>query len=103
MKKIEMVIESKPIHILHDTYKRECRYMKGLHIPANDFENIINRMNHDTKTYFEFHNVAKKIEVGAYFNGHAGLARHIDDYYKSEKSTEIVGLNDGKDFYVKII
>lgn len=103
MNKIEMVIEQNPIHISHDTYHRECRYTRGIHIPEQDFQNILNRMSPDTKAYFEFHNVAKKIERGAYFNGHSGLARQIENYYKTEKQVEIVGINDGRDFYVKIL
>lgn len=103
MNKLQMVIEQKPVHILHDTYKRECRYTRGLHISANDFENIVNRMCPDTKTYFEFHNIAKKIEPGTYFNGHAGLARHIQQYYEVEKGMVVDGLQDGRDFYVKVL
>ena len=102
MNKIEMVTVQKPIHIMHDTYKRECRYLRGLHIPAEDLANIVNRMNPDGKAYFEFHNVAKKIYAGEYFNGHASLACAISDYYIEEKGIEIDGLNNGKDFYVKV-
>ena len=98
-----MVKEQNPIHIMHDTYKRECRYLRGLHIPAEDLANIVDRMNPDDKAYFEFHNVAKKIKVGEYFNGHASLARAIVHYYENEKGMQVVGLNDGKDFYVKVI
>lgn len=103
MNKIEMIEVQKPIHVMHDTYKRECRYSRGLHIPAEDFEKIVNRMCHDSKVYFEFHNVAKNIISGEYFNGHASLARSIFDYYKSEKNIEISSINDGKDFYVKVL
>ena len=102
MNKIEMVKVQQPIHIMHDTYKRECRYLRGLHIPAEDLSNIVERMNSDGKAYFEFHNVSKKINTGEYFNGHASLARAISDYYATEKGMEVIGLNDGKDFYVKV-
>ncbi|WP_332647681.1 hypothetical protein [Lysinibacillus sp. 54212] len=103
MNKIEMVLERTPINISHDTYRRECRYTRGIHIPEQDFNDIVNRMSPDTKAYFDFHNVAKKIERGTYFNGHSGLARHIANYYKTEKDVEIVGINDGRDFYVKVL
>ncbi|MFF5995861.1 hypothetical protein AAGS61_14075 [Lysinibacillus sp. KU-BSD001] len=103
MDTIKMVVEQKPINILHHTYNRECRYTRGLHIPIEDFQHIINRMCPDTKTYFEFHNVATKMERGEYLNGYAGLARNIVNYYKTEKGAEVAGLNDGRDFYVKIV
>ena len=103
MNKIQMVVEQYPINILHHTYNRECRYTRGLHIPVEDFQNIVNLMCPDTKTYFEFHNVAKKIERGEYLNGHAGLARYIANYYKTQKGAEVAGINDGRDFYVKIV
>lgn len=103
MDKIQMVVAQKPVHILHDTYKRECTYNRGLHISASEFKQIVNRMCPDTKTYFEFHNIAKKIEPGTYFNGHAGLARHIQQYYEVEKGMVVDGLNDGRDFYVKVL
>ena len=103
MNEIKMIVEPNPINISHHTYNRECRYTRGLHIPLEDFQNIVNLMDPDTKAYFEFHNVAKKIERGEYFNGHAGLARHIAQYYKHEKGAEVTGINDGHDFYVKIV
>jgi len=103
MYKIEMVEVQKPIHVMHDTYKRECRYSRGLHIPAGDFEKIVSRMSDDSKVYFEFHNVAKNIVSGEYFNGHASLARTIFDYYKDEKNIELPCVTDGKDFYVKVL
>lgn len=102
MMKLEMTVEQQPLYISHDTYRRECRYMRGIHIPADEFSQIINLMEEDTKLYFDFHNVAKKIEPGIYLNGHSSLARQIDDYYKKIKNTEIIGLNNGKDFYVKL-
>lgn len=103
MNNIEMILEATPVNILHHTYNRECRYTRGLHIPMEDFQHIISHMCPDTKTYFEFHNVAKRIERGEYLNGHAGLARHIANYYKNEKGAEVKGINDGRDFYVKIV
>ena len=103
MNTYKMVVEQTPIHIIHDTYKRECRYTRGIHIPLADFEKILNRMCHDTKVYFDFHNTAKPICVGTYLNGHSGLARDIFNYYKEAYSTSIPNIINGKDFYVKII
>lgn len=103
MNNLKVVLESTPVNVSHHTYNRECRYTRGLHIPMEDFTSIVDRMCPDTKTYFEFHNVAKKIERGEYLNGHAGLARHIANYYKNEKGAEVRGINDGRDFYVKIV
>ncbi|WP_107838359.1 hypothetical protein [Metasolibacillus meyeri] len=102
MMKLEMIVEQQPIHISHDTYRRECRYTRGIHIPADEFSQIMKLMAEDTKLYFEFHNVAKKIEPGSYLNGHSSLARQIDEYYKKMKNTEIIGINNGQDFYVKL-
>lgn len=103
MNKIEMIQVQQPIHVIHDTYKRECRYVRGIHIPAEDFTSIVQRMNDDDKAYFEFHNVAKKIRAGEYFNGHVSLARAIYNYYMTVKGIEVVGINNGIDFYVKVI
>ena len=103
MNQILMTFEQKPINVSHDTYRRECRYTRGIHIPAQDFIAILDRMCEDTKLYFEFHNVAKKIEQGTYLNGYSGLAKHIANYYKNEKNVEVVGITNGRDFYVKII
>ncbi len=103
MNTIKMIIEDKPIHIPHHTYSRECCYTRGVHIPIEDFKKIVNNMCPDTKTYFEFHNVAGKIERGEYFNGHAGLGRHIANYYKQKKGADVKGVNDGRDFYVKVV
>lgn len=103
MIRIEMITEPKPINISHHTYKRECRYTRGLHIPLEDFLHIVNSMCPDTRMYFDFHNTAKELESGEYFNGHAGLAREIDHYYRTEKNTEILGIDNGCDFYVKIV
>lgn len=89
MIKLEMIVEQQPIHISHDTYRRECRYTRGIHIPADEFSQIINLMEEDTKIYFEFHNVAKKIEPGIYLNGHSSLARQIDNYYKKRKTLKL--------------
>ena len=103
MEKVKMIVVQKPVNVTHDTYRRECRYTRGVHIPVSDFVQIVERMSEDTKIYFEFHNVAKKFEQGTYFNGHASLAKQIDQYYKTEKNTEIVDINNGQDFYVKLI
>lgn len=103
MIQIDMITEPKPINISHHTYKRECRYTRGVHISLEDFQQIINSMCSDTRIYFDFHNSAKQLKSGEYFNGHAGLARQIDSYYRTMKNTEILGINNGLDFYVKII
>lgn len=103
MNKLEMVMEPKPINVMHDTYKRECRYVRGVHIPVEDLLNIVERMDDDGKAYFEFHNIAKRITAGEYLNGHVSLARAISDYYEKEKNTIVSGIKDGKDFYVKLI
>ena len=103
MNNIEMVIEQTPIHITHNTYKRECKYTRGLHIPLEEFQSILAQMCPDTKVYFEFHNMAKPIMKGTYLNGHSGLAKEISKFYQNERNVEVPGLNDGKDFYVKII
>lgn len=103
MNTFEMVVEQTPVHIVHDTYKRECRYTRGIHIPLADFENILERMCHDTKVYFEFHNTAKPIRSGTYLNGHSGLAKDISSYYQDTYNATVPGILDGKDFYVKLI
>lgn len=103
MNTMEMIFEQSPINIPHDTYRRECRYTRGIHITEQDFRNILATMNRDSKLYFEFHNSNSEIKKGAYFNGHAGLAEYIARYFLNEKNIEIVGLTNGKDFYVKII
>lgn len=100
---IKLVTEPKPINVSHDTYRRECRYTRGIHVPKQDFLQILDRMSPDTKIYFEFHNPGKPIKEGTYLNGHAGLARAIVNYYKDEKNTNVNDFNNGKDFYVKII
>lgn len=101
--KIEMIMEPSPINVAHDTYKRECRYTRGIHIHETDFKNILSNMSHEAKIYFDFHNPYKEIKQGTYLNGHAGLAQHISHYYKKEKNIEIADIMNGKDFYVKII
>ena len=90
-------------NIEHHTYKRECRYTRGIHIPLAAMEHILNRMNEDTLAYFEFHNIAKEIKPGTLLNGYASLANNIFDYYKQEKGIEVLELTNGRDFYVKII
>ena len=103
MSTFEMVVEQTPIHIIHDTYKRECQYTRGIHIPLADFENILDQMCPDTKVYFDFHNTAKPISVGTYLNGHSGLAKEIANYYLETYNQTIPSILNGKDFYVKII
>ncbi|TSI08280.1 hypothetical protein [Lysinibacillus sp. BW-2-10] len=100
---LRIVYESKPINVSHDTYRRECRYTRGIHIPFEDFVEILDDMSHDIKLYFDFHNPGKQIAPGTYLNGHSGLERSIASYYQNRKNTCIDGINTGKDFYVKII
>lgn len=103
MNDVRFVTEAKAINIPHDTYKRECIYTRGIHIPTNDFEGILDSMPYETRIYFDFHNPGKKIQPGVYLNGYNGLARTIIQYYKREKNIELRELNNGKDFYVKLI
>ncbi|MER1958246.1 MAG: hypothetical protein ABS942_12775 [Solibacillus sp.] len=103
MNQLTMITETTPVNIEHHTYKRECRYTRGVHIPLADLENILNSMNEDALTYFEFHNIAKEIKQGTLLNGYNGLANIIEKYYQTEKGVEILGLTNGRDFYVKII
>ncbi|MGN7478852.1 hypothetical protein ACTHOQ_13445 [Solibacillus silvestris] len=102
MDQMTMIKETTPVNIQHHTYKRECRYTRGIQIPLADIENILNGMNEDTLAYFEFHNIAKEMKSGTLLNGYAGLANIISDYYKREKGIEILELTNGRDFYVKI-
>ena len=103
MNTFERVVEQTPVNITHDTYKRECRYTRGIHIPLADFKQILATMCPDTKVYFEFHNTAKPIIEGTYLNGHSGLAKEISNYYDQTYNVKVPGILDGKDFYVKII
>ncbi|MFF2797352.1 hypothetical protein [Lysinibacillus xylanilyticus] len=102
-KKIEMVLESSPVNVSHDTYRRECRYTRGIHIEEQEFKAILDAMCHDSRLYFDFHNPCKEIKKGTYLNGHSGLARNIFNYYKINHGIELTELINGKDFYVKII
>lgn len=103
MTPFQIVIEQTPVHIVHDTYKRECKYTRGIHIPFKDFVEILDRMCNDTRMYFDFHNTMKPIQVGTLLNGHSGLAKEITNYYKNKKQVDIPNIMDGKDFYVKIV
>lgn len=103
MNQISMITEENPVNISHHTYRRECRYTRGIHIPQQDLQQILNQMCPDTKLYFEFHNSAKHIEQGTLLNGYSGLAKNIANYYKQVKNTEIPQLTNGRDFYVKIV
>lgn len=103
MNQLSMINETIPVNIAHHTYKRECRYTRGIDIPLADIEKILSELNDDALIYFEFHNIAKEIKQGALLNGYAGLASAISNYYKREKNTEIPELTNGKDFYVKIV
>ncbi len=102
-RKIEMILESTPINVSHDTYRRECQYTRGIHIEEQEFKAILNAMCHDSRLYFDFHNPRKEIKKGTYLNGHSGLARNIYDYYKTQYDIELTDIINGKDFYVKII
>lgn len=103
MNQISMINEPTPINVPHHTYRRECRYTRGIHIPLADIENVLNEMSGDTLTYFEFHNIAKEIKQGTLLNGYSGFAKIISDYYQREKDIKILELTNGRDFYVKII
>ena len=103
MNKVEMIYEQSPLNVSHETYRRECRYTRGVHIGEQDFKKILSKMPEDCKMYFDFHNSFKEIKKGVYLNGHSGLARYIQEYFRHEKNTEIIGINNRKDFYVKII
>ena len=102
MSNLKMVVESTPINVSHDTYRRECRYTKGLHIPLQDFQSILEHMCPEIKLYFDFHNPGKQIKQGTYLNGHSGLAKSIKNYYEQLKN-DLDRFYNGQDFYVKII
>nr|WP_106782303.1 hypothetical protein [Lysinibacillus timonensis] len=102
MGEVQIIEEVKPINVSHDTYRRECTYTRGIHIPEKDFLEILDSMTHDVRIYFDFHNPGKPILQGTYLNGHAGLAKTIESYYQN-KNTTCLGINNGKDFYVKIV
>ncbi|WP_279629545.1 hypothetical protein [Lysinibacillus capsici] len=36
-KHIEMILEASPVNVSHDTYRRECRYTRGIHIEEQEF------------------------------------------------------------------
>lgn len=103
MDQLTMINETTPINIPHHTYKRECRYTRGINIPLADIEKILYSLSDDALLYFEFHNIAKEIKQGTLLNGYAGLATIISDYYKHGKNIEIPELTNGRDFYVKIV
>lgn len=103
MNNMPMINETKPVNVSHNTYRRECRYTRGIQIPKQDLQKIINQMCPDTKLYFEFHNAAKSIQQGEYLNGYSGLAKNIANYYKHEKNVEIPHLTNGRDFYVQVV
>lgn len=103
MNNISMIHEVKPVNVSHHTYRRECRYTRGIQIPQHDLQQILGQMCPDTKLYFEFHNSTNDIEQGAYLNGYSGLAKNIADYYKKEKNVEIPHLTNGRDFYVQVV
>ena len=103
MNQLSMINETTPVNIPHHTYKRECRYTRGINIPLADIEKILSALDDEAHIYFEFHNIAKEIKQGTLLNGYAGLASTISDYYKREKNMEIPELTNGRDFYVKIV
>lgn len=98
-----MILEPSPVNVSHDTYRRECRYTRGIQIEEQEFKAILDTMSDDSRLYFDFHNPRKEFKKGTYLNGHSGLARNIYDYYKTNYSIELTELMNGKDFYVKII
>lgn len=102
MASIKFVQEEKPINISHETYRRECRYTSGIHIPKEDLLQILDIMSHETRVYFEFHNPEKPISEGVYLNGHAGLAKVICRYYQENSGLDLKEIC-AQDFYVKII
>jgi len=103
MKDVQIVLESKPVNVSHDTYRRECRYTRGIHIPLKDFEQILNDMPQDIRLYFEFHNPGKPIQQEILLNGYSGLAKAIANYYLDKNGSIVSSINNGQDFYVKII
>jgi len=103
MEDVHIVVESTPINVSHDTYKRECRYTRGIHIPINDLYEILESMPNDIRMYFEFHNPGKELIPGTFLNGYSGFAKSIADYYQHKNSSLVPLINNGKDFYVKII
>lgn len=102
MERVKLVVEQYPINVSHETYRRECQYTKGIHIPQEDFVHILESMCPEVKMYFDFHNPGKHIARGTYLNGHAGLVKSIKNYYEQIKS-QIDAFYNGQDFYVKII
>lgn len=103
MNPFKVVTEPKPINVSHDTYRRECKYTRGIHIPIEDFIEILNEMTYETRLYFDFHNPGKPIMRGTYLNGHSSLARTIAHYYENVKCLNAKTINNGKDFYVKLL
>lgn len=63
MPQLRIVNETTPVNVSHDTYRRECRYTRGIHIPHEDFVDILDNMCHDTRLYFDFHNPGKKLNL----------------------------------------
>lgn len=98
----KLINEPQPIYVVHDTYRRECAYIRGITISRNDFLAILATMPSETKMYFDFHNPRKEITAKTLLNGFNGLACLIYNYVKQQYHIDLKPLLDGKDFYVKI-
>jgi hypothetical protein len=102
MTKPSLITESQPVFITHDTYKRECRYMRRIELSEQDMHTILESMDEDTRVYFSFHNVERSITAGTLLNGYDGFARAIYRYLKQQYAITLPDLINGQDFYVKI-
>lgn len=102
MTKPSLIIEQQPVFITHDTYKRECRYMRRIELSEQDMHAILASMDEDTRIYFSFHNVERPITAGTLLNGYDGFARTIYRYLKQQYAITLPDLINGQDFYVKI-
>lgn len=102
MTKPSLIIEQQPVFITHDTYKRECRYMRRIELSEQDMHAILASMDEDTRIYFSFHNVERPITADTLLNGYDGFARTIYRYLKQQYAITLPDLINGQDFYVKI-
>lgn len=102
MTKPSLTIEQQPVFITHDTYKRECRYMRRIELSEQDMHAILASMDEDTRIYFSFHNVERPITAGTLLNGYDGFARAIYRYLNQQYAITLPDLINGQDFYVKI-
>lgn len=102
MTKPSLITETQPVFITHDTYKRECRYMRRIELSEQDMHAILESMDEDTRIYFSFHNVERPITADTLLNGYDGFARTIYRYLKQQYAITLPDLINGQDFYVKI-